>query len=158
MPFLNVCWSGNKVHIPFPLHPHYSVVTRVWQCSVTLHICDAQQCHFTDTIHFHSNVILKLHSNANPKYTLHCNSITTTPMPLTVHPDATPGCLWSVDMYISDALLCHSNTTPQGWSGTVVCTPVHGDNTQRRHSKIKTLLPLREGKWYEYCNERKQQR
>ena len=82
VPLPKVCWSGNEVYTPLPLHSYHSIATLEWHCSVNLHICDALQCHFGGTLHCHSNTTPKVHSNATPECTLHCHSITTTPMPL----------------------------------------------------------------------------
>ena len=113
VPLPKVCWSGNEVYTPLPLHPYHSIATLEWHCSVNLHICDALQCHFSGTLLCHSNATPKVHSNATPVCTLHCHSVTTTPMSLSkVHSNATPECLWSVNLHICDALLCHSNVTP----------------------------------------------
>ena len=82
MPLPNVCWSGNKVYTPLPLHPYHSISTLEWHCSINLHIYDAIQCHFGGTLHCHSTATPKVHSNATPECALHCHFITTTPMPL----------------------------------------------------------------------------
>ena len=82
VPLSKVCWSGNEVYTPLPLHPYHSIATLECHCSVNLHICDALQCHFGGTLHCHSYTTPKVHSNATPECTLHCHSLTTTPMPL----------------------------------------------------------------------------
>ena len=76
--------------------------------------------------------IFATHSNATPHHTptplqrhslstLECHSGVHTPLPLhyyhsnatlTEHSNATPECLWSVNLHICDALLCHSSATP----------------------------------------------
>ena len=106
MPLPKICWSGNEVYTPLPLHPYHSITTPEWQCSVNLHICDALQCHSGVTLQRHSNATPKVHFNATPQCTLHCHSITTTPMPLSQNtPMPTQECLWSVNLHFCDALL-----------------------------------------------------
>ena len=113
MPLPKVCWSGNEVYTPLPLHPYHSIASLEWYCSVNLHICDALQCHSGGTFRCHSNATPKVHPNATPECTLHHYHSN---VPLKVHSNATPGCLWSVNLHICDAPLCHSNATP---------TPLH---------------------------------
>ena len=109
MPLPKICWSGNEVYTPLPLHPYHSITTPEWQCSVNLHICDALQCHSGVTLQRHSNATPKVHSNATPECTLHCHSITTTTMPLSQN---TPMPLWSVFGVLICIFATHSYTTP----------------------------------------------
>ena len=82
MPLPKICWSGNEVYTPLPLHPYHSITTPEWQCSVNLHICDALQCHSGVTLQRHSNALLKFtsmplwsaHSIATPLLPLQCHS------------------------------------------------------------------------------------
>ena len=81
MPLPKICWSGNEVYTPLPLHPYHFITTPEWQCSVNLHICDALQCH--------SGVTLQRH----PKSTLQCHSGVHTPLlPLQCHSHRTLQC------------------------------------------------------------------
>ena len=109
MPLPKICWSGNEVYTPLPLHPYHSITTPEWQCSVNLHICDALQCHSGVTLRCHSNATPKVHSNATPECTLHCHSITTTPMPLSQN---TPMPLRSVFGVLICIFATHSYVTP----------------------------------------------
>ena len=109
MPLPKICWSGNEVYTPLPLHPYHSITTPEWQCSVNLHICDALQCHFGVTLQRHSNATPKVHFNATPECTLHCHSITTTPMPLSQN---TPMPLRGVFGVLICIFATHSYTTP----------------------------------------------
>ena len=101
VPLPKVCWSGNEVYTPLPLHPYYSIATLEWHCSVNLHICDALQCYIGGTLHYHSN--------ATPERTLHCHSVTTTPMPLSKY---TPKPLRSVFGVLICIFSMHSYVTP----------------------------------------------
>ena len=112
MPLPKICWSGNEEYTLLPLHPYHSITTPEWQCSVNLHICDALQCHSGITLQRHSNATPKVHFNATPECTLHCQSITTTPMPLSQNTPMPLCSVFSVNLHICDALLCHSNATP----------------------------------------------
>ena len=109
MPLPKICWSGNEVYTPLPLHPYHSITTPEWQCSVNLHICDALQCHSGVTLQRHSNATPKVHFNATPECTLHCHSITTTPMPLSQN---TPMPLRGVFGVLICIFATHSYTTP----------------------------------------------
>ena len=109
MPLTKICWSGNEVYTPLPLHPNRSITTPEWQCRVNLHICDALQCHSGVTLRCHSQSTLQCHSRVHTPLPLHYYHSNAT---LTEHSNATPECLWSVNLHICDALLCHSNTTP----------------------------------------------
>ena len=95
------------------LHCHsilnHSIATLEWHCSVNLHICDAIQCHFGGTLHCHSQSTLQCHSGVHTPLPLRYYHSNATP---TVHSNATSECLWSVNLHICDALLCHSNATP----------------------------------------------
>ena len=108
VPLPKVCWSGNEVYIPLPLHPYHSIATLEWHCSVNLHICDALQWHFGGTLHCHSNATPKVHSNTTPECTLHCHSVTTTPMPLSKY---TPMPLRSVFGVLICIFATHSYAT-----------------------------------------------
>ena len=116
VPLAKVCWSGNEVYTPLPLHPCHSIATLEWHCSVNLHICDALQWHFGGTLHCHSYATPKVHSNATPECTLHCHSVTTTPMPLSKY---TPTPLRSTHSTATSSLplQCHSQSTLQCHSG-----------------------------------------
>ena len=109
VPLPKVCWSGNEVYTPLPLHPYHSIATLEWHCSVNLHICDALQCHFGSTLHCHSNATPKILSNATPECTLHCHSVTTTPMPLS---NCTPMPLRGVFGVLICIFATHSYATP----------------------------------------------
>ena len=93
MPLPKICWSGNEVYTPLPLHPNHSITTPECQCNVNLHICDALQCHSGVTLRCHSNATPKVHFNATPECTLHCRSITTT---LSCHSHRTLQCHFGV--------------------------------------------------------------
>ena len=109
MPLPKVCWSGNEVYSPLPLHPYHSIATLEWHCSVNLHICDALQWPFGGTLHCHSNATPKAHSNATPECTLHCHSVITTPM---VFSKYTPMPLRSVFGVLICICATHSYATP----------------------------------------------
>ena len=89
VPLPKVCWSGNEVYTPLPLHPYHSIATLEWHGSVNLHICDALQWHFGGT--------------------LHCHSVTTTPMPLSKY---TPMPFRSVFGVLICIFATHSYATP----------------------------------------------
>ena len=112
MPLPKICWSGNEEYTLLPLHPYHSITTPEWQCTVNLHIWDPLQCHYGITLQRHSNATPKVHFNATPECTLHCQSITTTPMPLSQNTPMPLRSVFSVNLHICDALLCHSNATP----------------------------------------------
>ena len=90
VPLPKVCWSGNVVYTPLPLHPYHSIATLEWHCSVNLHICDALQWHFGGTLQRHSQSTLQRHSGVH------------TPLPLRYyHSDAT----------LKSTLQCHSGVS-----------------------------------------------
>ena len=96
-------------YTPLPLHPFHSIATLEWHCSGNLHICDAVQCHFGGTLHCNSKATPKVHSNTTPECTLHCHSITTTPMPLSLY---TPMPLWNVFGVFICIFATHSYAPP----------------------------------------------
>ena len=108
-PLPNVCWSGNEVYTPLPLHPYHFIAAMEWNCSVNLHICDALQCHFSGTLQCYFNVSLKEHSNTTPECILYCHSITTTAMPLSQY---SPMSHRSVFGVLISIFATHSYATP----------------------------------------------
>ena len=61
------------------------------------------------SLRYHTPLPPQCHSHD----TLQCHSGVHIPLPLCYyHFNATPECLWSVNLNICDALLCHSNATP----------------------------------------------
>ena len=110
-------WS--LYHHISPLQCHFQKIARVaMKCTLHCHsilttplplrsvnavlISDALQCHSGVTLHCDSNATPKVHFNATPECTLHCHSITTTPMPFSQN---TPMPLRCVFGHSKDTLL-----------------------------------------------------
>ena len=106
MPLPKICWSGDEVYTPLPLHLTTPLPLRSGNAVL---ICDVLQCHSGVTLHCHSNATPKVHFNATPECTLHCHSITTTPMPLSQN---TPMLLRSVFGVLICIFATHSYATP----------------------------------------------
>ena len=89
---------------PLPLRSGNAVLI----CIFATHLMPLR--HHTPTpLQSHSLSTLQCHSGVHTPLPLHYYHSNAT---LTEHSNATPECLWSVNLHICDALLCHSDATP----------------------------------------------